>query len=394
MSSGKDILLGRLRSGDSLSRGQQLRLTLMLAVPAILAQLSSVLMQYIDSAMVGRLGANPAASIGLVASCTWLFNGFSLAVITGFSVQVAHACGAKEFDRARLLLRQGLFVVTLFSAALGLVGMLISGPLPGWLGGAEELRRDASAYFCIYAAFLPVSLAGWGASAMLQSSGNMKVPSIMYIGMCALDVVFNYIFIYVLDMGVVGAAWGTGIAESITSLLAIWYAATRSPELRQKGVRGSFVPSASIRNKALSVTGPLWIQNVVMRGAYVASTLIVAPLGPVSIAANAFKDSTSITSATIPSSVTSIGQGAFSGCSSLETMTIPFVGAEAGKTENDTYQYPFGYIFGTASYTGGTSTSQYYYGTSTTSRTSQRCSRRDTDRYHSRSCPLLPPQRG
>lgn len=288
MSSGKDILLGRLRSGDSLSRGQQLRLTLMLAVPAILAQLSSVLMQYIDSAMVGRLGANPAASIGLVASCTWLFNGFSLAVITGFSVQVAHACGAKEFDRARLLLRQGLFVVTLFSAALGLVGMLISGPLPGWLGGAEELRRDASAYFCIYAAFLPVSLAGWGASAMLQSSGNMKVPSIMYIGMCALDVVFNYIFIYVLDMGVVGAAWGTGIAESITSLLAIWYAATRSPELRQKGVRGSFVPSVSIRNKALSVTGPLWIQNVVMRGAYVASTLIVAPLGPVSIAANAF----------------------------------------------------------------------------------------------------------
>ena len=82
MSGGKDILLGRLRDGQPLSRGDELRLTLMLAVPAILAQLSSVLMQYIDSAMVGRLGAAPAASIGLVSTSTWIFNGFAMAVIT------------------------------------------------------------------------------------------------------------------------------------------------------------------------------------------------------------------------------------------------------------------------------------------------------------------------
>jgi len=271
-----------------MNRSQQFRLTLMLAVPAILAQVSSVLMQYIDFAMVGRLGANPAASIGLVSTCTWLFTGFALAVVTGFSVQVAHACGAKDFDRARLLLRQGLFSITMFSILLGLVGVLISGPLPGWLGGDEVLKQDASVYFRIYAGFLPIGMVGWGASAMLQSSGNMKVPSILYIGMCALDVVFNYIFIYLLDMGVAGAAWGSGIAEAVTSIVAVWYACTRSPELRQKGVKGPFVPQASIRRQALSVTGPLWLQNVVMRGAYVASTLIVAPLGPVSIAANAF----------------------------------------------------------------------------------------------------------
>ncbi len=288
MSSTKDILLARLRGGESLSGRQQLRLTLLLAVPAILAQLSSVLMQYIDSAMVGHLGANQAASIGLVASCTWLFNGFAMAVMTGFTVQVAHACGAKDFDRARSLLRQGIFSVAVFSMALALTGILISGDLPGWLGGAEEIGPDATAYFRIYAMFLPISMAGYAASAMVQASGNMKVPSIVYVSMCALDVVFNYIFIYLLDMGVEGAAWGTGIAETLASAFGIWYAATRSEELKITGTHGSFFPPAKTRKKAFSITGPLWVQNVVMRGAYVASTLIVAPLGPVSIAANAF----------------------------------------------------------------------------------------------------------
>ena len=83
------------------------------------------------------------------------------------------------------------------------------------------------------------------------------------------------------------------------------------------------------------------------------------------IVANAFRNCTGVTSVTIPDSVTSIGEGAFSGCSSLESITLPFVGAEAGKTSSDTYQYPFGYIFGTSSYTGGTEVRQYYLGSST-----------------------------
>ena len=75
----------------------------------------------------------------------------------------------------------------------------------------------------------------------------------------------------------------------------------------------------------------------------------------------AFRNCTGLTSITIPNSVTSIGESAFSGCSPLESITIPFVGAKAGVTSSDTYQYPFGYIFGTNSYTGGVATKQYYY---------------------------------
>ena len=88
-----------------------------------------------------------------------------------------------------------------------------------------------------------------------------------------------------------------------------------------------------------------------------------------SIGNNAFTGCTGLTSITIPDSVTSIAEGAFSGCSSIESIIIPFVGAKAGVTSSDTYQYPFGYIFGTSSYAGGVATEQYYYGSSTSSTT-------------------------
>lgn len=101
-------------------------------------------------------------------------------------------------------------------------------------------------------------------------------------------------------------------------------------------------------------------------------TSITIPNGVKSIGWYAFKGCTGLTSVTIPDSVTYIGGSAFSGCSSLENITIPFVGAKAGVTSSDWYQYPFGYIFGTNSYTGGVATNQYYYGSSTSSPTSNR----------------------
>ena len=296
-------MLEGIRSGVPLSVRERVKLTLLLCAPAILAQLASTLLQFIDASMVGSLGAGPSASIGLVSTSIWLIGGFCIAIGQGFSVQVAHNIGANDFSAARNVLRQGLTVVIAFSLLMGLTGFILAGPLPEWLGGEEAIRCDASAYFRIYTLFVPMMQLTFFGATMLQCSGDMKVPALLDILMCVLDVIFNFLLIFPTrelsflgltftmpgaGMGVRGAALGTGIAETVTAAVMMYFLLVKNRDLAIARRKGSFVPTGACIRKAWGITGPMWFQNLVMRGAYIASTLIVAPLGAVSIAANSF----------------------------------------------------------------------------------------------------------
>lgn len=294
----KEDLLLKLRNGEKLQLSQQLKLVAQLSIPAILAQISSIIMQYIDASMVGQLGANESAAIGLVSSSTWLFGNLCLAAVTGFTVLVSHRIGAKDNRTARSIMKQA-FVVTIGIAILiAAIGAAISGGLPSWLGGEPEICRDATWYFLIYVLTLPFSQLNSISGGMLQASGNIRVPSILNVIMCALDVIFNTLLIFpshrVLgilipgaDLGVAGAALGTSLAQIVTSIIMTVYLLTRCPALHLR--RGE--PLRFHREhllQSIKITIPVAVEYAVMSVAQIVSTKIVAPLGTVSIAANSF----------------------------------------------------------------------------------------------------------
>ena len=82
------------------------------------------------------------------------------------------------------------------------------------------------------------------------------------------------------------------------------------------------------------------------------------------IASKAFANCTTITSVVVPDSVIKIGSDVFDRCSSLVSLTLPFVG-ESKKTSQDEYQYPLGYLFGDMRFDGSIRVEQYYYRLST-----------------------------
>lgn len=263
----------------------QLRLVWQLSLPAILTQITTIAMQYIDSAMVGALGADASAAIGLVASSTWLFGGVTAAVSAGFSVQVAHRIGAGEDTEARTVVRHGLAAALTLAALLALLGLGICRQLPCWLGGGAEICADASAYFLTFSLMLPFSQLNSLTAGFLQCAGDMVTPSVLNAVMCGLDMVCNALLIP--HFGVLGAGMGTALACALVSLAMAWCCCVRNAQLRlRRGEAHAFRPD--ILKKAFRIGAPVAVQEIAMNGAMVASTMILAPLGAAAIAANSF----------------------------------------------------------------------------------------------------------
>ena len=283
-----EYLMESIRSGRTMARSEKLNLIVGLSIPSMLAQISTVMMFFIDASMVGHLGAEASASIGLIESTTWLVGSLLSAAATGFSVQVAHFIGANDFVKARQVFRHALICGLAFSVFLSLIGVGIHSHLPYWLGGGADIASASSGYFLIYSLVLPFVYLYHTSEMMLKSAGNMHTPSVMAILVCICDVIFNYIFIYICKLGVVGAAMGTALAYICISLPNLYLSAckNRMLNLRQDHVRFHWVKEYVQRACKISI--PIAIQNILMSGAQIVSTMIVAPLGNIAIAAHSF----------------------------------------------------------------------------------------------------------
>lgn len=293
-----NTLLADMRDGKALTTSAQIRLIVQLSLPAVMSQLSTILMQFIDASMVGQLGANASASIGLVASSTWLFNGLCQGAVVGFTVPVAQSIGAKNEQRARNYVRQGFVVGTLIALLFALCGAAAAPRLPRWLRAEEILWADATAYFLVFVLSVPAQLLNRLAAGLLQASGNMRTPSALMIVMCGLDVVFNAFLIFPTrtiggftlpgaGLGVLGASLGTALSEVVVCIIMVYVLLVRSPALHlRREEKTVFVPQQLLYS--LKIGLPVAIERSVLNMAQIVATGIIAPLGSVSIAANSF----------------------------------------------------------------------------------------------------------
>ncbi|WP_350454916.1 MATE family efflux transporter [Slackia heliotrinireducens] len=292
--------ISELREGAMPSRREMMRLVASLSMPAIMAELSVIIMQYIDAAMVGSLGAQASASIGLVETTLWLTEGLCFCAATGFTVQVAQLVGAGRDDRARNVTRQAILVLTAFSLVMLGISAAISGSLPAWLGGRPELLDDASRYFLIFSCALPAMQMIRLGTGVLQCSGDMRTPSALNILGCVLDVVFNWFLIFPTrdvdlfgvafampgaGLGVTGAAVGTAASQGVVMVLMIYFALIRNPKINLR-IPGSWRLERRTVATAGRLFAPMALERIVENSAYIATTVIVAPLGTIAMAAH------------------------------------------------------------------------------------------------------------
>ena len=289
-------LSARMRQGETIPLRDTAGVVLMLSIPSILEQIVVTAMEYIDAAMVGHIGAEATAAIGIVSSSTWLLHGILVGLYTAFSIQIAQYLGADRQQDARGVLRQAM----LFNLAAGLAaaafGIGISGHLPGWLGADVSLQANASAYFAIWSAALPFTMAMGMYTSMLRASGDALTPGLISVLVCVLDVVFNFflinptrtlwgITVWGAGLGVPGAALGTALATVVGGLLALCILLFREGPLCIRKPGSWKITRACIRNLG-KVGVPLAAERAALSSAQVLQVRIVSQLGTVAIAAN------------------------------------------------------------------------------------------------------------
>ena len=293
-------LSARMRQGRDIPLRDTAGVVLTLSIPSILQQLVVTAMEYIDAAMVGHIGAEATAAIGIVSSSTWLLHGILVGLYNAFAIQIAQYLGADRQADARGVLRQAM----LFNLAAGLAaaafGVGISGHLPGWLGADVSLQANASAYFAIWSAALPFTMAMGMDTAMLRATGDALTPGLISVLVCALDVVFNFFLInptrqivlfgqsvtvWGAGLAVPGAALGTAFSNVVGGGLALAILLLREGPLCIRKPGSWKITRACLRN-LWRVGVPLAAERAALSSAQVLQVRIVSQLGTVAIAAN------------------------------------------------------------------------------------------------------------
>lgn len=211
-----------------LTKMDYFRNTIKLAIPSIVENLASVIVGFVDTIMVARLGTLATASVSVNTSFTWFLSSIPQLYIVGTTVMVAQSIGSRREDMAKKYAAQGITGSIVLFSLMFLVTFFLSSYVPGWMGAEESYLSDAVAYLKIYSLSIIPMFVGRVASSIIRGTGNTKAPMLVALFVNVIHIIFNYFFIYetriitipVLNKAITmwGAGWGVPGAAISTAL--------------------------------------------------------------------------------------------------------------------------------------------------------------------------------
>ena len=247
---------------------------LRLAVPALGALVAEPLFLIVDSALVGHLGVEPLAGLGIASAVLQTIVGLMVFLAYSTTPAVARRFGAGDPSRAVSVGIDGMWLALGIGAILALVGSLTTPFLVGLFGASPAVAEQAEIYLGISMWGLPAMLVVFAATGLLRGMQDTVTPLwIAGLGFGA-NALFNWLFIYGLGWGIAGSAVGTVVAQwgmvaayvVVVGRLARRHEASVRPQ--REGVRGSARSG-----------GWLFLRTVSLRVALLATVAVATGLG-------------------------------------------------------------------------------------------------------------------
>lgn len=264
-------------------RGRLFVALLTLSIPTMVEEILSTLLQYVDTAMVGRLGEQATASVSITTTINWLVGSMAGAIGTAILAMISRAVGSGDKERIRSLSKQALFLATACGLVTGSICLVLSPFIPVWMGAEQAIRAQASRYFFIIS--LPMVFRAWTTilGASIRATQNTRTPMIISMTANGLNVVLNYVLIYEAGMGVTGAALASALSYTLSGMLM--FAAYRKSRLLSWRWRDFRVEIPLLKECAV-IGGPVLGTTVASCMGYVVFAGLVSGMGTTIFAAH------------------------------------------------------------------------------------------------------------
>lgn len=254
-----------------------------LSIPTILEEVFATLLQYVDTAMVGRLGEKATAAVSTTTSIGWLINSIPGAIAIAMLAIASKANGAGQDEKLKKLAGQSILYAFVVGVILEILALVLSPFIPIWMGVEEDIVRPASLYFSITSITLIFRTSARVFAAMIRSLKDTRSPMYISVAENILNVILNFVFIYGLGLGVVGAAIASCISFGIGGIAMFLMM------LSKKQLRPSFVdlkPDKDIWMEALPIGYPVLGATVVSCMGYIVFAGMVSGMGTIIFAAH------------------------------------------------------------------------------------------------------------
>ena len=250
-----------------------------LAVPAFGALIAEPLFLLADTAMIGRLGAAELAGVGLAAAIVQTVTGLLIFLAYSTTPAVARFLGAGQLANALARGRDGIWLGLGLGAVIAVAGWYAA-PLLGNIATADAAPH-AIAYMQYSMFGLPAMLGVLAATGVLRGLQDATTPLIVAGAGFGLNIVGNYVLIYVLELGVMGSALGTSVIQWLMFLV---YAVILIPRMRKHDV--GFAPTTTGLRATAQVGSWLLVRSASLRVAVLATVLTATSLGTEVLAAH------------------------------------------------------------------------------------------------------------
>ena len=223
------------RHAQDLGKDRIGRLMFSLAVPAITAQVVNMLYNIVDRMYIGHIpktGASALTGVGICFPIIMLIMAFSSLIAMGGAPQAAIAMGEKNIEKAQRILGSCFSSLLIISLVLTAVFIGFGEPILRAFGASDNTIGYALEYLSIYVlgtVFVQIAL---GMNMFITTQGFAKISMLTVVIGAALNIILDPIFIFVLEMGVQGAALATIISQGVSALWVLKFLLGKKTTLR------------------------------------------------------------------------------------------------------------------------------------------------------------------